>query len=182
MITVPAAPGPTGGRVRIAIASPEILAHIRRQFAGKGLDIRIDGLPTVDVVVTPSPGAAPDTSALADALSGLAGPHTWHRDPATARYRLALIPHGRPAHAASPSGGVHRAHRCPPLSPREAEIMGWISRGMRNADIAAQLQVQQKTVKNHVNRIFTKLGAGSRVEAVLIWQRSAARHASASRG
>jgi DNA-binding NarL/FixJ family response regulator len=31
--------------------------------------------------------------------------------------------------------------------------------------------VQQKTVKNHVNRIFTKLGARSRVEAVLIWQR-----------
>jgi DNA-binding NarL/FixJ family response regulator len=45
-----------------------------------------------------------------------------------------------------------------------------ISRGMRNADIAASLQVRQKTVKNHVNRIFTKLGVRTRVEAVLIWQ------------
>jgi hypothetical protein len=35
----------------------------------------------------------------------------------------------------------------------------------------ALLQVQQKTVKNHVNRILTKLGARSRVEAVLIWRR-----------
>ncbi len=181
MITVPAAPVPTGGRVRIAISSPEILAHIRRQFASKGLDVRIDGLPAVDVVVTPGSGAAPDTSALADALNGLAGPHTRHRDPAMARYRLALVPHGRPGHTASSAGGPHRAHRCPPLSPREAEIMDWISRGMRNADIAAQLRVQQKTVKNHVNRIFTKLGAGNRVEAVLIWQRSGARHTSAAR-
>ncbi len=180
MITVPAAPVPTGGRVRIAVSSPDILAHIRRQFADKGLDVRIEGLPTVDVVVTPGPGATADPSALAHALTGLAGPHTWHRDPPSARYRLALIPHGRQAHAASSTGGVHKAHRCPPLSPREAEIMGWISRGMRNADIAAELRVQQKTVKNHVNRIFTKLGAGSRVEAVLIWQRWGARH-SASR-
>jgi DNA-binding NarL/FixJ family response regulator len=43
---------------------------------------------------------------------------------------------------------------------------------MGNADIAALLRVQQKTVKNHVNRIFTKLGARNRVEAVLIWQRT----------
>jgi hypothetical protein len=38
------------------------------------------------------------------------------------------------------------------------------------ADIAASLQVGHKTVKNQVNRIFAKLGARSRVEAVLIWQ------------
>ena len=41
------------GRVRIAISSPEILAHIRHEFASKGLDVQIDGLPSVDVVVTP---------------------------------------------------------------------------------------------------------------------------------
>jgi DNA-binding NarL/FixJ family response regulator len=49
--------------------------------------------------------------------------------------------------------------------------MDGISRGMRNADIAAMLRVELKTVKNHVNRIFGKLGARNRVEAVLIWQR-----------
>ncbi|MFD0518508.1 response regulator transcription factor [Paractinoplanes durhamensis] len=51
--------------------------------------------------------------------------------------------------------------------------MDWISRGRSNADIAGLLQVQPKTVKNHINRIFTKLGAANRVEAVLIWQRTA---------
>jgi DNA-binding CsgD family transcriptional regulator len=159
VITVPPKPG---GKVRIAISSPEILAHIRHEFASKGLDVQIEGLPSVDVVVTPGSGAAPATGALAEALNGLAGPHTRHRDPATARYRLALVPSGRKT--------VERPRR--KLSPREAEVMDWISRGRSNADIAGLLQVQPKTVKNHVNRIFTKLGARNRVEAVLIWQRT----------
>ena len=175
MLTVPPRTDPSGGRVRIAISSPEILAHIRQEFANKGLDVQIDGLPMVDVVVTPGAGAPSVNRALADALNGLAGPHTRRRDPATARYRLALIPHGHPAHAhESPRGkaGPPRVgHGRPALSPREAEVMDSISRGMSNPDIAALLRVQQKTVKNHVNRIFTKLGARNRVEAVLIWQR-----------
>ncbi|WP_430789557.1 response regulator transcription factor [Actinoplanes sp. G11-F43] len=171
MPTVPPTPGAAGGRVRIAISSPEILAHIRQEFASKGLDVLIDGLPSVDVTVTPvSVGAPPASGALAEALNGLAGPHTRRRDPATARYRLALVPHSRPARR--PSATPPAACERPALSPREAEVMESICRGMRNADIAALLRVQQKTVKNHVNRIFTKLGAGSRVEAVLIWQRS----------
>ncbi|GAA2555217.1 hypothetical protein GCM10010435_27210 [Winogradskya consettensis] len=151
--------------MRIAIASPEILAHIRRQFASKGLDVHIDGVPTVDVVITPGTGPAPAPHALAGALNGLTGPHTRRRDPATARYRLALIPRTQ-ARNAGPRPGQGGA-----LSPREAQVMESISRGMPNPDIAAQLQVRQKTVKNHINRIFSKLGARNRVEAVLIWQR-----------
>jgi hypothetical protein len=54
MTTVPGTPGEPGNRVRIAISSPEILAHIRHEFASKGLEVRIDGLPAVDVVVTPA--------------------------------------------------------------------------------------------------------------------------------
>ncbi|ROT33432.1 response regulator transcription factor [Micromonospora sp. HM5-17] len=175
MITDPAPPGATGGRIRIAISSPEIIAHIRHEFASKGLDVRIDGLPAVDVVVTPGAGAAPATGALADVLSGLAGPRSRNRDPATARYRLALVPHHRPTRAAGRLPGhaadPPRSDRRRPLSPREAQVMDGISRGMRNADIAAMLRVELKTVKNHVNRIFGKLGARNRVEAVLIWQR-----------
>jgi DNA-binding CsgD family transcriptional regulator len=176
MLMVPARPDNSGGRMRIAISSPEILAHIRQEFASKGLDVRIDGPPTIEVVVTPGAGARPATSAFADALNGLAGPHTRRRDPATARYRLALIPHQSSAQTQDTPkpGRPHRAYACRSLSPREAEVMDSISRGMRNPDIAAQLRVQQKTVKNHVNRIFTKLGARSRVEAVLIWQRDVA--------
>jgi DNA-binding CsgD family transcriptional regulator len=165
MGTVPATPGATGSRVRIAISSPEIIAHIRHEFASKGLQVQIQGTPTVEVVITPGAGAAPGTGAIANALNGLAGPQTCHKGPATARYRLSLLPHERPAPPAPVVRGTAQ-----PLSPREAQVMDSISRGLRNADIAALLRVQQKTVKNHVNRIFTKLGVRNRVEAVLIWQ------------
>jgi DNA-binding NarL/FixJ family response regulator len=59
----------------------------------------------------------------------------------------------------------------PALSPRQREVIGLVSRGARNPEIAAALCVSEKTVKNHINRIFRSLGASSRVEAVLIWQR-----------
>jgi DNA-binding NarL/FixJ family response regulator len=162
MLTVPPRPDTAGGRVRIAISSPEILAHIRREFASRGLTAQIDGTPVVDVVVT---GAA-DPGTLGDALNRLAGPDSYRRDPASARYRLTLVANDQPARPSPPPPRTdHRA-----LTPREVEVMESISRGLRNADIAAALQVRQKTVKNHVNRIFAKLGVRTRVEAVLIWQ------------
>jgi DNA-binding CsgD family transcriptional regulator len=57
------------------------------------------------------------------------------------------------------------------LSQRQCEVMELMSRGARNAEIAQALHVTEKTVKNHINRIFRELGAGGRVEAVLLWQR-----------
>jgi DNA-binding CsgD family transcriptional regulator len=55
------------------------------------------------------------------------------------------------------------------LSAREAEIMGMIAAGQTNGQIAASLVVAEKTIKNHVNRIYGKLGAGSRADAIARW-------------
>ncbi|MFL6110738.1 MAG: response regulator transcription factor [Catenulispora sp.] len=67
------------------------------------------------------------------------------------------------------------------MSPREAEVMACVARGMPNTDIAARMGLSQKTVKNHVNHIFAKLGVPSRVAAVLVWQSwEAAQHPSQS--
>jgi DNA-binding NarL/FixJ family response regulator len=61
------------------------------------------------------------------------------------------------------------------LSEREAEVMQLIAEGAANCDIAAELFISEKTVKNHINRIFTKLGAHSRGHAVSLWLGSATR-------
>ena len=61
--------------------------------------------------------------------------------------------------AAHPSG----------LSAREAQIMALIAAGHSNGQIAAHLVLTEKTVKNHVNRIYAKLGAGSRADAISRW-------------
>ena len=55
------------------------------------------------------------------------------------------------------------------LSSREAEIIALIAAGHTNARIAQHLFLAEKTVKNHVNKIYAKLGAASRSDAVARW-------------
>ncbi|WP_329413140.1 response regulator transcription factor [Streptomyces sp. NBC_00704] len=55
------------------------------------------------------------------------------------------------------------------LSGREAEIMDLIASGMNNRQIAATCFISEKTVKNHINRIFAKLHSSSRSEAAAKW-------------
>jgi DNA-binding NarL/FixJ family response regulator len=55
------------------------------------------------------------------------------------------------------------------LSAREAEVMELIVRGCSNSEIAGRLFLAEKTVKNHVNRIYAKLGVTSRGAAIAQW-------------
>lgn len=55
------------------------------------------------------------------------------------------------------------------LSAREAEIMDLIATGMNNQQIAAACFISEKTVKNHINRIFAKLHSTSRAQAAAKW-------------
>lgn len=55
------------------------------------------------------------------------------------------------------------------LSAREHEIMELVAAGHNNSDIASRLFLSYKTVKNHLNRIFPKLGVTTRSEAISLW-------------
>jgi DNA-binding NarL/FixJ family response regulator len=56
------------------------------------------------------------------------------------------------------------------LSAREREVMSLIADGQTNGEIAAHLFLAEKTVKNHVRRIYSKLGVGSRPAAIAYWR------------
>ena len=70
---------------------------------------------------------------------------------------------GSPRHALAPH--VVTRHR---LSRREVELCSLLVEGASNSEIAHALFIEEKTVKNHINRIFAKLGATSRSEAIAI--------------
>lgn len=55
------------------------------------------------------------------------------------------------------------------LSTREAEVMDRMTAGLTNGEIARELFLSEKTVKNHVNRIYAKLGVESRAAAIALW-------------
>jgi DNA-binding CsgD family transcriptional regulator len=71
----------------------------------------------------------------------------------------------------SPGGPGGRAADLHGLSAREIEVMSLIAGGQTNGEIAAHLFLAEKTVKNHVRRIYSKLGVGSRPAAIAYWRR-----------
>lgn len=54
------------------------------------------------------------------------------------------------------------------LTPREIDIVRLLAEGMSNAEIAASLFVETSTVKSHLTRAMTKIGARDRVQTV-VW-------------
>jgi DNA-binding CsgD family transcriptional regulator len=52
------------------------------------------------------------------------------------------------------------------ITPREFEILELIAQGMSNREIAGKLCVSENTVKTHSSRVFDKLGARRRTQAV----------------
>ena len=52
------------------------------------------------------------------------------------------------------------------ITPRELEILTLVARGLSNREIATQLFVSENTVKTHCARVFDKVGAARRTQAV----------------
>lgn len=91
---------------------------------------------------------------LLHAVRAVAGGEA-HLSPSAARVLVSAVRSAPPRHG---------------LSQREAEVMDLIARGLSNGDIAATLVLSSKTVENHVNRIYAKLGVTGRAGAIRRWR------------
>jgi DNA-binding NarL/FixJ family response regulator len=66
-------------------------------------------------------------------------------------------------------------HRWRSLTAREQEVLALVAQGKTDQEIAAVLQIEKKTVANHVSRTLNKLAVSSRTEAALWYEREIAR-------
>ena len=65
---------------------------------------------------------------------------------------------GRMSHSAPEAGRV---------TGRELEIISLVARGLENKEIAAELEIAEQTVKNHLSRVMKKLGLRNRQEVAM---------------
>ncbi|MFD6530091.1 response regulator [Streptomyces sp. NPDC060184] len=146
-----------------ATAANALLAHVRQGASSQRPPLP-DGL-----------GAVPASGPLPKAEGERKGP------PGAGRELPVMLPQSKRTEGVSqlqpPVGQFSGDEKLPKpgnrsehgLSSREVEIMELIASGMSNQQIAAVCFISEKTVKNHINRIFTKLRSRSRSEAIARW-------------
>lgn len=57
-----------------------------------------------------------------------------------------------------------------PLTTKEQDILRLVSKGLKNKEIAQELFMAEKTVRNYLSRIMKKINVSNRTEAALYWQ------------
>ena len=71
-----------------------------------------------------------------------------------------------PATASVPNGAG--ATFVDELTPREAQVLELIAQGLDNATIGARLGISERTARNHVSAVFSKLGVKTRAKAIVL--------------
>lgn len=81
---------------------------------------------------------------------------------------IARVQHEAEAYGEARRKMTDARNRIASLSPREREVLDWLSRGCSNKTIARELQISPRTVEIHRANMLAKLGANHAAEAVRV--------------
>jgi DNA-binding NarL/FixJ family response regulator len=157
------------------------------------LDVRMpvrDGLSAAEEIAAGTPVImltyAEDPDTIWAALRAGAAGYLVHGQftPDELHHAVREVAAGRPVltgPAATVALDAMRNHRAPSraapgrlgLTERESEIMDLLVQGLSNQAISEELYITHKTVKNHLSRIYARIGVTSRGEAVAAWNAAA---------
>jgi DNA-binding NarL/FixJ family response regulator len=167
-------------RVVLAAIEDEVIEHVRAappdlilldaRIAARGGVNAVRRIRAVDqtarilLLTTPDDADAVIVSAVAAGARGYL-----RKDSSRAEVRVAIgqALTEQPAYSALRSP-VQPASEQPVLTERELEVLSGMSDGRSNAEIGRALFLSEDTVKTHARRLFRKLGASDRAQAVAI--------------
>ena len=139
------------------MSSPLVSARARHAAAARARDAReLDGAADDFEALGAMLLAAEAASAAAEAFS-----RAGDRRAATAALRRASALAAACEGAATP-GLIHATTAAVPLTGREREIAMLAAEGMTSKDIAERLYLSVRTVDNHLQHVYAKLGVSSR--------------------
>ena len=154
-----------------ASLSPDVVISDVRLPDGTGLDlvkqIRSDGHDTGIVVLTMYAGDEQLFAALEAGASAFVAKDA-PSDEVVAAARHALVS-PRSFTAADLAGAMRRrmTPARPQLTQREAEVLSLLARGFSVSAIARSIFVSDSTAKTHISKIYEKLGASNRADAIM---------------
>ena len=158
-------------RALAAEHSPDVVVTDVRLPDGTGLELSRELRAASDtvgiVVVTMYAGDDTLFGALDAGASALVSKDAPAEDVISAARHAAVSP--RSFTAKDLSGAMQRrmAPSGPTLTERESEILVLLADGLGVAQIARQLYISESTAKTHISRIYEKLGAANRAQAVM---------------
>jgi DNA-binding NarL/FixJ family response regulator len=158
----------------VARAQPDVAVVDYRLPDGTGSDlIRGSRTAAADLRVVVLTASADEAAFLDSLEAGCAGYVTKDRPLEEVVSAVEAAAAGELAVSPSMLGRVlPRLHReaieGSPLTAREREILALVAEGHANKTIATKLGLRLNTVRNHVQRVLTKLGAHSKLEAVAV--------------
>jgi DNA-binding NarL/FixJ family response regulator len=151
--------------------SPDVVVVDVRLPDGSGLDatrsIRAGRSDVGIVVLTMYAGDEQLFGALEAGASAFVPKDAPSEDVLAAARHAAVSPRAFTAHDLAGAMQRRLSPSGPSLSPREKEVLGLLADGLGVAAIARQLYISESTTKTHISKLYEKLGAANRAQALM---------------